>query len=95
MHCVVGQAAFDAAGIIGLATGGGPVNLMLADVVSSSNGSDCVAAGASTTINVTNVTVFGCATGFNAAGGSIVSTNNNSNRNNTTPGAPTSTPGPQ
>src|SRR4051812_23390469 len=84
-----------AAGIVGLAIGGAPVNLMLADVMVSSNGTDCVAAGASTTVNVTNVTVFGCATGFNAAGGSIVSTNNNTNRGNTTPGAPTSTPGPQ
>jgi hypothetical protein len=83
-----------AAGVVGLAVAGGTVNLMLADVMVSVDGTDCVAAGTNTTVNVTNVTVFGCATGFNAAGGSIVSTGNNTNRFNTTPGT-VSNLGPQ
>lgn len=84
-----------AAGIVGLAVAGGAVNLMLDGVIVSNNGTDCVAAGANTTVNVTRVTVTGCATGFNAAGGAIVSAGTNFNQNNTTPGAPTSTPGQQ
>lgn len=85
-----------AAGIVGIAVAGRTVNLMLDHVMVSNNGTDCVAAGANATVGITHVTVYGCATGLNVgAGGAIVSANDNFNQNNTTPGAPTSTPGQQ
>ncbi|MFL6262244.1 MAG: hypothetical protein ACJ76Y_21315 [Thermoanaerobaculia bacterium] len=84
-----------AAGIVGLAVAGGTVSLMLDNVMVGNNGTDCVASGTNTTVNITHVTVYGCATGLNAAGGTIVSSGQNFNQFNTTPGAPTSTPGQQ
>jgi hypothetical protein len=84
-----------AAGVVGLAVAGGTVSLMLDDVMVGNNGTDCVASGTNTTVNITHVTVYGCATGLNAAGGTIVSSGQNFNQFNTTPGAPTSTPGQQ
>jgi hypothetical protein len=84
-----------AAGVVGLAVAGGTVSLMLDSVMVSNNGTDCVASGTNTTVNITHVTVYGCATGLNASGGTIVSSGQNFNQFNTAPGAPTSAPGQQ
>lgn len=84
-----------AAGVVGLAVAGGVVNLMLDHVMVANNGTDCVASGTNTTVNITHVTAYGCATGLNAAGGTIVSAGTNFIQANNTNGSPTSTPGQQ